>query len=88
METLPVGWTVHTCDHEGDGAELLKGGSADVNANTHVHDLFHEDAQVRHFPHHLDSSLVCMDDLCLHTFSLSRTFHSELYNVFLLKDLK
>ncbi|XP_028249469.1 solute carrier family 12 member 8 [Parambassis ranga] len=45
METLPVGWTVHTCDQEGDGAELLKGGSADVNANTHVHDLFHEDAQ-------------------------------------------
>nr|XP_046260924.1 solute carrier family 12 member 8 isoform X2 [Scatophagus argus] len=41
METLPVGWTVHTCDQEGDGAGLLKG----ADTNTHVHDLFHEDAQ-------------------------------------------
>lgn len=46
MESLPVGWTVHTCDLEGDGAGLLKGGVADTNTNTHVHDLFHEDAQV------------------------------------------
>ncbi|XP_070694142.1 solute carrier family 12 member 8 [Pempheris klunzingeri] len=45
METLPVGWTVHTCDQEGAGAGLLKGAVADSNANTHVHDLFHEDAQ-------------------------------------------
>ncbi|XP_067370917.1 solute carrier family 12 member 8 [Channa argus] len=43
MGTLPVGWTVHTDDHEGDGAELLKGAVTDTN--THVHDLFHEDAQ-------------------------------------------
>lgn len=28
-------------------AELLKGQVADTNTNTHVHDLFHEDAQVR-----------------------------------------
>lgn len=47
METLPIGWTVHTCDQEGDGTGLLvKGGIADINTNTHVHDLFHEDAQV------------------------------------------
>lgn len=45
METLPVGWTVHNCDQERDGAELLKGGVPDTNTNTHVHDLFHEDAQ-------------------------------------------
>ncbi|XP_044072858.1 solute carrier family 12 member 8 isoform X2 [Siniperca chuatsi] len=45
METLPIGWTVHTCDREGDGAGLLKGGVADDNTSTHVHDLFHEDAQ-------------------------------------------
>ncbi|KAK5861287.1 hypothetical protein PBY51_022695 [Eleginops maclovinus] len=43
METLPVGWTVHTCEPEGDGAGLLKGGVTDTNS--HVHDLFHEDAQ-------------------------------------------
>lgn len=46
MDTLPVGWTVQTCDQQVDGAELMKGG-ADTNTNTHVHDLFHEDAQVR-----------------------------------------
>ncbi|XP_072253337.1 solute carrier family 12 member 8 [Leuresthes tenuis] len=46
METLPIGWTVHTCDQEGDETKLLKGGSADTN--THVHDLFHEDAQGFH----------------------------------------
>lgn len=45
METLPIGWSVHTCDQEGDGAELLKGGVPDPNTDTHVHDLFHEDAQ-------------------------------------------
>lgn len=37
---------MHTCDQEGDGAGLLKGGVADTNTNAHVHDLFHEDAQV------------------------------------------
>lgn len=46
METLPIGWTEHTCDQEGDGAGLLKGGVPDNNTNTHVYDLFHEDAQV------------------------------------------
>ncbi|XP_028447082.1 solute carrier family 12 member 8 isoform X3 [Perca flavescens] len=46
METLPIGWTLHTCDQqEGDRAGPLKGGVADTNSNTHVHDLFHEDAQ-------------------------------------------
>ncbi|XP_037345509.2 solute carrier family 12 member 8 isoform X2 [Pungitius pungitius] len=46
METLPIGWTVcHTCDREGDVAALLNGAVADTNTNTHVHDLFHEDAQ-------------------------------------------
>ncbi|GLD59957.1 solute carrier family 12 member 8, partial [Lates japonicus] len=45
METLPIGWTVHTGDQEGDGAQLLNGGVTDSNTNTHVHDLFHEDAQ-------------------------------------------
>ncbi|KAK2839650.1 hypothetical protein Q5P01_013390 [Channa striata] len=43
METLSAGWTVHTGDQEGDGAGLLKG--AVTETNTHVHDLFHEDAQ-------------------------------------------
>ncbi|XP_069554616.1 solute carrier family 12 member 8 isoform X1 [Brachyistius frenatus] len=43
METLPVGWATHTCDQEEAGAELMKEGSADTK--THVHDLFHEDAQ-------------------------------------------
>ena len=46
MDTLPIGWTVHTCDPEGDGAGLLEEGVQDTNTNTHVHDLFHEDAQV------------------------------------------
>ncbi|KAM9347333.1 solute carrier family 12 member 8 [Symphorus nematophorus] len=45
METLPIGWTVHTCDQEGDGTGLLKEGAQDTDTNTHVHDLFHEDAQ-------------------------------------------
>ncbi|XP_040005079.1 solute carrier family 12 member 8 isoform X2 [Xiphias gladius] len=45
MDTLPLGWTVQTDGQEGDGAGLLKGGGADINTNTHVHDLFHEDAQ-------------------------------------------
>ncbi|KAE8299451.1 Solute carrier family 12 member 8 [Larimichthys crocea] len=45
MESLPIGWTVHTCDQEGDGAELLKEQVPNTNANTHVYDLFHEDAQ-------------------------------------------
>lgn len=49
MESLPIGWTVHTCDQEGDGAELLKEQVPDTNANTHVYDLFHEDAQVGFF---------------------------------------
>lgn len=49
METLPVGWHVHTWGQEGDGTKLLKEGSADINTNTHVHDLFHEDAQVVFF---------------------------------------
>lgn len=52
MDILPIGYTVHTCDQQGDGAGLLKGGDADNNTNAHVHDLFHEDAQVRleYFP--------------------------------------
>ncbi|XP_068590314.1 solute carrier family 12 member 8-like [Cebidichthys violaceus] len=45
METLPIGWTVHTCDKKGDVSALLKGRVADTNTTTHVHDLFHEDAQ-------------------------------------------
>uniref|UniRef100_UPI0037E81809 solute carrier family 12 member 8 n=1 Tax=Semicossyphus pulcher TaxID=241346 RepID=UPI0037E81809 len=45
METVPIVWTVHTCDQEGDGTGLLNGGAYDTNTNTHVHDLFHEDAQ-------------------------------------------
>lgn len=45
MESLPVGWTVYTCDQEGDRSGLLNGGVHDVN-NTRVCDLFHEDAQV------------------------------------------
>lgn len=43
--SLPVGWTVHTCNREGDG-ELLEGGDPHSNSSTHVCDLFHEDAQV------------------------------------------
>lgn len=42
MESLPIGWTVHTCEPEGDGSVLLK---EDVETSPHVHDLFHEDAQ-------------------------------------------
>lgn len=44
MESLPVGWTVHTCDQGPRGADvgLLKDGNV---ANSHVYDLFHEDAQ-------------------------------------------
>ncbi|XP_040913477.1 solute carrier family 12 member 8 isoform X2 [Toxotes jaculatrix] len=45
MDTLPLGWTVHTDDHKEDGAGQLKGGLADTSTDTHVHDLFHEDAQ-------------------------------------------
>ncbi|KAM6934929.1 solute carrier family 12 member 8 [Xenentodon cancila] len=48
MDTLPVGWTVHTSDQDADGTKLLKGGSTDTM--THVHDLFHEDAQSFHQP--------------------------------------
>ncbi|XP_023272406.1 solute carrier family 12 member 8 [Seriola lalandi dorsalis] len=45
MDTLPFGWTVHT--QEGDGVGLVKGQAADTDndTDTHVHDLFHEDAQ-------------------------------------------
>lgn len=46
METSPVGWTLLTCDQERDGAGL-KGVDPDLqDTNTHVYDLFHEDAQV------------------------------------------
>uniref|UniRef100_A0A3Q3BQF7 Solute carrier family 12 member 8 n=1 Tax=Kryptolebias marmoratus TaxID=37003 RepID=A0A3Q3BQF7_KRYMA len=49
METLPVGWTAHTWEQQGGhGAKLLKRGSAESNTGTHVHDLFHEDAQGFH----------------------------------------
>ncbi|XP_077435739.1 uncharacterized protein LOC144060258 isoform X2 [Vanacampus margaritifer] len=44
MESLAVGWTVHTCDQDRDGAVLLKGGNS-TNTNHHEQDLFHEDAQ-------------------------------------------
>lgn len=58
MESLPVGWTLHTCDPEGDRAGLLggvdplgapdppRGAEPGISADTHVCDLFHEDAQV------------------------------------------
>lgn len=52
MESLPVGWTLHTCDPERDRSGLLGGvdpsGGAEpgIGADTHVCDLFHEDAQV------------------------------------------
>ncbi|KAM9851303.1 solute carrier family 12 member 8 [Aulostomus maculatus] len=39
MESLSAGWTVHTCEQQGDRAGLLEAG------NPHVCDLFHEDAQ-------------------------------------------
>ncbi|XP_041858581.1 solute carrier family 12 member 8 [Melanotaenia boesemani] len=48
MDTLPVGWTVHTWDQVGDGTKLLKGGSASTSTNPHVQDLFHEDARGFH----------------------------------------
>lgn len=38
---------MHTGDQEGDGTGLLEGVLLDTNTNTHVHELFHEDAQVR-----------------------------------------
>ncbi|XP_061697416.1 solute carrier family 12 member 8 isoform X2 [Syngnathoides biaculeatus] len=46
MVSLPVGWTVHACNQEGDGdgTGLLKGGNSS-STNPHEHDLFHEDAQ-------------------------------------------
>lgn len=50
MDSLPVGWSVFSQDQEGDGAELLNGATAATAAggtNAHIHDLFHEDAQVR-----------------------------------------
>ncbi|XP_037542063.1 solute carrier family 12 member 8 [Nematolebias whitei] len=48
METLPLGGTVHTWEQGGHhGRKLLKKGAAD-NTCTHVHDLFHEDAQGFH----------------------------------------
>lgn len=46
MESLPVGWTLHTCDQEGGSSGLLRGADPDSGAVTHVCDLFHEDAQV------------------------------------------
>ncbi|XP_072301172.1 solute carrier family 12 member 8 [Eucyclogobius newberryi] len=48
MEGLPVGWTAHTCGGGGggggggDGVGLLKDGT---NPNSHVYELFHENAQ-------------------------------------------
>ncbi|XP_060910176.1 solute carrier family 12 member 8 isoform X1 [Labrus mixtus] len=45
METVPIGWTVHSYDQQGDGTGLLNGEAHDTKANTHVQDLFHEDAQ-------------------------------------------
>lgn len=42
MEGLPVGWTLHTHDPGGDGVELLREENV---PNSHVYDLFHEDAQ-------------------------------------------
>lgn len=46
MESLPVGWTLHTCEPEGDRTGLLRGADPGISAATHVCDLFHEDAQV------------------------------------------
>ncbi|XP_062258923.1 solute carrier family 12 member 8 [Platichthys flesus] len=45
MDTLPFGWTVHAGDQKGDDPGLLKEGVIDNKTNTHVQDLFHEDAQ-------------------------------------------
>lgn len=47
METLPAGWTVYTCEQERAETGLLKGESDDTKANTHIQDLFHEDAKAR-----------------------------------------
>lgn len=48
MDTLPIGWTVHTCDPEADvAAGPMNGGVTHTYTSTHVHDLFHEDAQVQ-----------------------------------------
>lgn len=46
MDSLPVGWTLHACDQEGDSSGLLRGADPDSGAVTHLCDLFHEDAQV------------------------------------------
>ncbi|XP_029385938.1 solute carrier family 12 member 8 isoform X2 [Echeneis naucrates] len=45
MESPPLCWTVHTCDQEGDRTGLVERGVPDPNTDTHIHDLFHEDAQ-------------------------------------------
>ncbi|XP_074551178.1 solute carrier family 12 member 8 isoform X2 [Halichoeres trimaculatus] len=45
VETAPRGWTVHTCEQTGDGTRLLDGGAMDTETSSHIHDLFHEDAQ-------------------------------------------
>lgn len=47
METLPAGWTVYTCEQERAETGLLKGESDDTKENTHIQDLFHEDAKAR-----------------------------------------
>lgn len=46
MERLPVGWTLHTCEQEGDRTGLLRAADPGISAAAHVCDLFHEDAQV------------------------------------------
>lgn len=79
METSPVGWTLLTCDQERHGAGLLEGVDPDLqDTNTHVYDLFHEDAQVgfedvcRAVPGHfgaLDKISACHDPPCGHTSS-------------------
>lgn len=46
MDRLPVGWTLHTRDPEGDGAGLLGAPEPDPDGAARVCDLFHEDAQV------------------------------------------
>ncbi|XP_041663745.1 solute carrier family 12 member 8 isoform X2 [Cheilinus undulatus] len=45
METVPIGWTVHTCEQEGDKPGPLNGEGFDTQTSTHFQDLFHEDAQ-------------------------------------------
>lgn len=48
MDTQPFGLSLDAGDRlEGDAAGLLEGGVTQDNTHTHVHDLFHEDAQVR-----------------------------------------